>query len=77
MDQKSGLPSFSEADIRKVLGTKEGQALLRILTQDGGEKLRQAAAAVKSGDMNRAQEIVKPIMQSPDATALIDKINRK
>lgn len=77
MDQKSGLPSFSEADIKKVLGSKEGQALLRLLNQDGGVALRQAANALKAGDTARAQEIVKPIMQSPDAAALIEKLNRK
>ena len=77
MDQKSGLPSFSEADIKKVLATKEGQALLRILNRDGGAVLRQAAQALQSGDAARAQELVKPIMQSPDAAALIEKINQK
>lgn len=77
MDQKSGLPSFSEADIKKVLGSKEGQALLRLLNRDGGSTLRQAAGALKSGDTKRAQEIIKPLIQSPDAAALIDKINRK
>lgn len=77
MDQKNGLPSFSEADIKKVLGSKEGQALLRLLNQDGGAKLRQVAGALKSGDTARAQELAKPLIQTPEAAALIDKINRK
>lgn len=77
MDAKSSLPSFSEADIKKVLGTKEGQALLRLLSQDGGKTLRQAADALKSGNAARAQELVKPLMQSPDAAALIQKLNQK
>ena len=77
MDQKSGLPSFSEADIKKVLGTKEGQALLQILNRDGGKALRQAASALKAGNAEKAHEIVKPLMESPDAAALIRKINQK
>ncbi len=77
METKPNLPSFSEADIKKILGTKEGQALLRLLNQDGGKTLRQAANALKSGDTAKVQEIVKPLMQSRDAAALIDKLNQK
>ena len=77
MDSKSRFPSFSEADIKKVLGTAEGQALLRRLNRDGGSALRQAADAVKSGNLQKAQELVRPIMESKDAAALIEKINKK
>lgn len=77
MDQKNGLPSFSEADIKKILGSKEGQALLRILNRDGGVALRQVAAALKSGNTARAQELAKPLIQTQEAAALIDKINKK
>ena len=77
METKSNLPSFSEADIKKIMGTKEGQALLRLLNQDGGKTLRQAANALKNGDTAKVQEIVKPLMQSRDAAALIDKLNQK
>lgn len=75
MDTKSSLPAFSEADIRKVLGTAEGQALLRLLNKDGGALLKKAAQAVKQGDMKTAQELVRPVMESKDAEALIKKIN--
>ena len=77
MDTKSSLPSFTEADIKKVLGTPEGQALLKLLNKDGGNALRQAAKAVKSGDMKAAQDWVRPIMESKDAAKLIEKINQK
>ena len=77
MEQKSPLPSFSEAEIKKVLGTAEGQALLRLLNRDGGAMLRQAAEAVKTGNLQKAQELVRPVMESPDAAKLIAKINKK
>ena len=77
MDSKSPLPSFSEADIEKVLGSAEGQALLRLLNRDGGAVLRQAADAVKTGNLQKAQELVRPIMESGDAAVLIEKINKK
>ena len=71
------LPKFSEDDIQRVLGSQEGQALLRLLNRDGGAALRQAANAVKNGDMAKAQEIMRPLMESPGVSALVDKINRK
>ena len=70
-------PAFTELDIRKVLGSPEGQALLRLLNRDGGTLLKQAAAAVKAGDMEKAKSLVQPVMESKDAAALIEKINKK
>lgn len=77
MDRNASFPSFTEADIKKVLGSQEGQSLLKLLNRDGGTMLRQAAAAVKAGDIEKAKRIVQPIMESRDAAALIDKINKK
>jgi len=77
MENRTPFPSFSEADIKRVLGSPEGQALLRLLNRDGGALLRQAADAVKKGDMKKAQELVRPIMESGDAAALIGRINQK
>ena len=77
MSQNPSMPSFTEADIKKVLGTPEGQSLLRLLNKDGGALLRQAANAVKSGDVKKAQDLVRPIMESRDAAELIKKINQK
>lgn len=77
MDAKNQFPSFTEADVKKVLGTPEGQALLKLLNKDGGNALRQAAKAVKNGDMKAAQDWVRPIMESQDAAKLIEKINKK
>ncbi len=75
MDKPTSLPSFSAADIKKVLGTAEGQALLRLLNKDGGALLQKAAAAVKAGDMKTAQDLVRPVMESPDAAKLIQRLN--
>jgi len=77
MESKSPLPAFSETEIKKVLATAEGQALLRMLNRDGGALLRQAADAVKSGNLQKAQDLVRPVMESKDAQTLIKKINQK
>lgn len=76
--QPVGQPfSFTPEQIRSVLGTKEGQQLLSLLNRDGGAALRQAAGAVKSGDYAAAQKILEPVMQTPEASRLVDAINRK
>lgn len=77
MEKNMPFPAFTEADIKKVLGSPEGQALLQMLNKDGGTMLRQAAAAVRSGDMEKAKRLVQPVMESRDAAALIEKINQK
>ena len=69
--------SFTPEQIRRGLGTKEGQQLLGLLNRDGGAALRQAASAVKSGDYAAAQKILEPVMQTPEASRLVDAINRK
>ena len=76
--QPVGQPfSFTPEQIRSVLGTKEGQQLLSLLNRDGGAALRRAAGAVKSGDYAAAQKILEPVMQTPEASRLVDAINRK
>ena len=77
MENKAAFPSFTEADIKRVMGSAEGQALLRLLNRDGGALLRQAAASIKSGDAETAKRLLQPVMESKDAAALIEKINKK
>ena len=77
MDPRSAMPSFSEADIKKVLGSKEGQALLRLLSRDNGKILQEAANALKAGDPARAKSIVQPMLQNEEAISLLDKLSKK
>ncbi len=80
MDNKQalqqGLP-FSEQQARRVLSSPEGQKLLQMLSCDGGAALQQAAQAMRAGDYAGAQQILAPIMQSPQAQQLIEQLNRK
>ena len=77
MNQSDNRLPVSEADIRKVLGTDEGRKLLAYLSRDGGAVLKQAAEALKRGDQEGAKQILSPMMQTPEAQDLVDKINRK
>ncbi|MBS6366664.1 MAG: hypothetical protein KH420_04880 [Clostridiales bacterium] len=77
MNQSDNRLPFSQADIRKVLGTDEGKKLIAYLSRDGGAVLKQAAEALKRGDQAAAQQILSPMMQTAEAQELVDKINRK
>ena len=68
---------FSEADVKKALTSPEGQKLLRLLNQDGGKRLREAAEALKNGRQEEAQAILSPMMESREASQLIQKLNRE
>lgn len=75
MDQNR-LP-FAEKDIKKVLESAEGQKLIQILNRDGGNALRQAAAALQRGDLESAKQVLSPVMESEEASQLVDKLNRR
>lgn len=68
---------FSEEDVKKALTSPEGQKLLRLLNQDGGKRLRQAADALKKGQQETAKEILAPVMETEEAARLVKKINRQ
>ncbi|MFI3313760.1 MAG: hypothetical protein R3Y62_07715 [Eubacteriales bacterium] len=67
---------FNEQDIRRVLGSAEGQQILKLLNQDGGKALRAAASAYQKGDMEGAKKIIAPVMESPQASALVNQLNK-
>ena len=68
---------FSESDVKKVLTTPEGKKLLQLLNRDGGKTLQQAAQALKNGQSEAAQQLLKPLMESEAATELVQKLNRE
>lgn len=55
MQQNSG---FSMTEAAKLLASAEGQKLLALLRQDGGNTLNQAAAAMRAGDTEGAKAIL-------------------
>lgn len=69
--------SFSPEQVKRVLGSKEGKLLLQMLNRDGGGALRQAAAAAKVGDYETVRRLLEPVMQTPEAAELTEKLNRK
>ena len=66
--------SFSEADLRRVLASSEGQRLLALLRTDGGGALQRAMQAVKSGDYDSARTALEPMLQTGEARMLLEKL---
>ena len=65
--------SVSDAELRRVLASPEGQRLLAMLRTDGGA-LRQAMQAVKSGDYGAAKTALEPMLQTAEARRLLEKL---
>lgn len=74
MQQNSG---FSMAEAAKLLASAEGQQLLALLRQDGGNTLAQAAEAMRAGNTEGAKAILQPLLSTPEAAALLDELNRR
>ena len=74
MQQNSG---FSMAEAGKLLSSAEGQQLLALLRQDGGNTLAQAAEAMRAGNTEGAKAILQPLLSTPEAAALLDQLNRR
>lgn len=69
--------TFSESQIKQVLGSPEGRQLLALLSKGGGKELRMAAEEFKKGNFDAAQKILQPIVETPEASSLMEKINGK
>lgn len=62
---------------QQLLSSEEGQKLMQLLSQGGGKELRAAAEAFRRGDSAGAQAALAPILSTPEAAALLQKLNRK
>lgn len=73
----SGSIPFQQADLARILASAEGRQLLALLRRDGGGALQQAAQAVKSGDYEAAKSALEPMLQNPEAAALLSRLKKK
>lgn len=71
----SSIP-VSPEELRRVLTSPEGQKLLTLLRADGGEALKQAAKSVKQGDYDGAKTVLEPMLQNPEAQALLGRLGK-
>lgn len=71
------IPQFSAEQVKQVLASPEGKQLIALLNRDGGKGMQQAAAEYRKGNLEGAQEALKPLMQTAEAEALLRKLNGK
>ena len=63
--------------IQGLMQSRDGQALLRMLTQqDQVASLQQGAQSAGKGDTTQLARMVTQVMQSPDGAALVERINK-
>lgn len=68
---------FSESDIKKALTSPEGKKLLEILNRDGGQRLKQAADALRSGKQEEFKKILSPVVETAEAKSLLKKLEKE
>lgn len=65
------------AMLRSLMQSRDGQALLQMLTQgDHGAGLQRAVQSAAKGDASEMVRLVNQIMQSPGGAELVDRINK-
>ena len=63
--------------IQSLMQSRDGQALLQLLTQsDRGASLQHAARSAARGNPNEMVQMVSRVMQSPEGAALVERINK-
>ncbi len=75
MQKKS--QDFSMEDIMRVARSPVGQQLLAMLQQSDNSKLEQAAAQAKTGNYAEAGEVLRSMLSSSQAQALLKELGDK
>ena len=81
MDEKSAQMAEqlrrNPAMLKSLIQSRDGQTLMRMLTQaDGGAGLQRAVQSAAKGDTAAVTRMVSQIMQSPEGAALVERINK-
>ena len=66
--------NFSMEDAMHLAATRQGQQLISMAKQVGGENLQKAAAA---GDMEAVKAALGPLLASPQFRALVEELEGK
>ena len=63
--------------LRSLMQSRDGQQLMRLLTQnDQGSGLQRAAQAAAQGNPAEMMKMMNRIMQNPDGAALVERIRK-
>ena len=62
--------------VLRLLSTESGKRVIATLLSDGGERVKHAAEAVKSGDTSGVEGIISAIAKTPDGEKLISELQK-
>ena len=60
--------------LNRVVNTESGRQLIAMLASDGGDAIKNAAAAAASGDQDQARVLLSTLLSSPEGAQLAAKI---
>ena len=60
--------------LNSVVSTESGRQLIAMLASDGGDAIKNAAAAAASGDQDQARVLLSTLLSSPEGAQLSAKI---
>ena len=73
VDQLKGNPAM----LRSLMQSRDGQTLMRMLTQgDQGAGLQRAVQSAAKGRPEEMVRLINQVMQSPGGADLVERINR-
>ena len=68
---------LSPDQIRQILSSSEGQALIRLLQRDGGKGVQAAAKAIREGNTEAAQQALSPLLRETNGENLAERLRQK
>lgn len=77
MEQFTLPKGFGEKELREMMRSKAGKQLIELLNQKDGAVLRQAAAAARNGQYEKAFEALAPLLEGTDASNLAREMGKQ
>ena len=60
--------------LNAIVNTDSGRQLIGMLASEGGDAIKNAAAAAANGDQDKARVLLSTLLQSPEGAQLAAKI---
>ena len=68
---------LNQEQLRQIMTSPEGQALIRLLQRDGGKGLQAAAQSLQRGDTEAAKAALSPLLEQTDGANLAQRLREK
>lgn len=71
------MEQLNPEQLHTLMGAVETKKLLALLQRDGGESWNKAIVAVREGNYDLAQSILKPMLSGTDAASIVHSLRKK